>query len=197
MQKGERTRQRIVEKAAVVFNQRGYAGTSMADIMEVTGLEKGGLYRHFQNKEELAVAAFDYAWAESKQWHLKGLEDIPSAVGKLHAMIDNHVDRGSNLPGGCPLLNTAIDADDGNPALHAHARAALREWVSLIEQTLEDGIERGEIVRHTSLCTVASVIVSTLEGSVMMARLEGNRKARQIAREHLHRFLDELLVQPQ
>ena len=61
MNKGEMTRQRIIEEAAPIFNQRGYAGCSMQDVMEATGLEKGGIYRHFESKEELAAEAFKYA----------------------------------------------------------------------------------------------------------------------------------------
>ena len=55
--KKEQTRQRIVAEAAPVFNQRGYAGSSLADLMKATGLEKGGIYRHFSSKEELAGEA--------------------------------------------------------------------------------------------------------------------------------------------
>ena len=61
MSKGEQTRQAIIEKAAPLFNQRGFEGCSMADIMEATGLEKGGVYRHFSSKEELAAAVFRYS----------------------------------------------------------------------------------------------------------------------------------------
>ncbi len=53
--KGERTRQKIVETAAVLFNQRGFAGCSMGDIVEASGLEKGTLYGHFSTKEELRI----------------------------------------------------------------------------------------------------------------------------------------------
>ena len=58
--KGDETRKRIVQRAASTFNVQGYAGTSMSDLMQATGLEKGGIYNHFTNKEELAIAAFDY-----------------------------------------------------------------------------------------------------------------------------------------
>ena len=61
VRKGEQTRQRIVERAAPVFNQRGYAGTSLAELIAATGLEKGGIYNHFASKDELALAAFDHA----------------------------------------------------------------------------------------------------------------------------------------
>ena len=60
MTKGERTRQRIVAAAAPLFNQRGYAASSMSELMAATGLEKGGIYRHFASKDELALAAFDH-----------------------------------------------------------------------------------------------------------------------------------------
>jgi AcrR family transcriptional regulator len=60
MTKGETTRQKIIAQAAPLFNRLGYAGCSMQDIMAATGLEKGGLYRHFSGKEELAEESFRY-----------------------------------------------------------------------------------------------------------------------------------------
>ena len=57
MTKGQQTRRGIVEKAAPLFNQKGYEGTSLSDLMDATGLQKGGIYRHFDSKEELAAAA--------------------------------------------------------------------------------------------------------------------------------------------
>src|SRR5438105_3375693 len=71
MRKGEQTREMILERAAPIFNQQGYAGASLSDIMRETGLEKGGIYNHFRGKEELALAAFDYAiglvWQQIEQ----------------------------------------------------------------------------------------------------------------------------------
>ncbi len=61
MEKGERTRRVIVERAAALFNTRGYFGSSMNELVRETDLEKGGLYNHFSSKEELACAAFDYS----------------------------------------------------------------------------------------------------------------------------------------
>ncbi|NGM90654.1 helix-turn-helix transcriptional regulator, partial [Parapusillimonas sp. SGNA-6] len=60
MSKSENTKQFIVEKTAPVFNTKGYAGTSMNDIMSATGLSKGCIYGNFENKDEVALAAFDY-----------------------------------------------------------------------------------------------------------------------------------------
>ncbi len=60
MRKGEQTRQDIIRKAAPIFNQKGYDGAALSDLMRATGLEKGGIYRHFSSKEALAAEAFDW-----------------------------------------------------------------------------------------------------------------------------------------
>ena len=63
--KGLKTRQRIVEMAAPVFNRQGFAGASMRDLISATGLEKGGIYNHFDSKEQLALEAYDFAMSRS------------------------------------------------------------------------------------------------------------------------------------
>jgi len=116
--KGQETKQEIVRKAAPLFNQKGYAGTSLSDLMDATGLQKGGIYRHFSGKEELATEAFDYSWQKAVSGRLEGVENLPNSVDRLKKMVDNFVDmRAGLVPGGCPLMNTAIEADDGNTVL--------------------------------------------------------------------------------
>jgi TetR/AcrR family transcriptional repressor of nem operon len=90
--RGEATRRRIVEQSAAVFNRRGYAGTSMSELMAATGLEKGGLYRHFASKEDLAAAAFDYAWETASEPRWRGLEDCTSSLEKLLLLVKNFVE---------------------------------------------------------------------------------------------------------
>jgi TetR/AcrR family transcriptional repressor of nem operon len=60
LSKADRTRQFIIETTASIFNTKGYAGTSMSDITEATGLTKGAVYGNFGNKEDVALAVFDY-----------------------------------------------------------------------------------------------------------------------------------------
>jgi TetR/AcrR family transcriptional repressor of nem operon len=60
MSKAERTKQFIVEKTAPIFNTKGYAGTSLNDMINATGLTKGSIYGNFVNKDDVALAAFDY-----------------------------------------------------------------------------------------------------------------------------------------
>src|SRR5262249_51264472 len=131
MRKGDKTRERIIEQAAPIFNQRGYDGASMAELMAATGLEKGGIYRHFNSKEEIAAEAFDYAWRSTFELRTKDLGRVPNRVDRLQKLLRNIVERTPSIPGGCPLLNTAIDSDDGNPVLRARAKDALETYRGL------------------------------------------------------------------
>src|ERR1700760_2334347 len=89
MTKGKQTRQRILAAAAPVFNQHGYEGSSLSELMEVTGLKKGGIYRHFSSKEELAAEAFDFTWQAARRVRLLQLDKNASTGDKLKQLIQN------------------------------------------------------------------------------------------------------------
>lgn len=185
MRKGEATRQRIIAEAAPIFNQKGYAGCSLNDLMEATGLEKGGIYRHFANKEELAREAFRFALAQTVKVRTDHLEDVPGALDKLRRVVQLFVEAPSAVAGGCPLLNTAIDADDGNPELRKLALTGIQDWHARLAAIVETGIASGEIRGDTDPRRIANAIISTLEGALMISRLERNRNALKDARATL------------
>ena len=191
--RGDATRRRILEQSAAVFNKHGYSGTSMSALMAATGLEKGGLYRHFESKEELAAAAFDYAWETVTEPRRRGLEDCATSLEKLLLLVRNFVEPPSRaLPGGCPLLNTAIENDDGNPVLREKARAALNEWRSVIAEIVRDGQRGRELRKDVDPVAVATIVISSLEGAIMFSRLEKTREALFTVGKHLEGYLRSL-----
>jgi AcrR family transcriptional regulator len=192
MRKGEATRQRIIAEAAPIFNQRGFDGCSMQDLMTATGLEKGGLYRHFSNKEDLAAEAFRYALAQNVKVRTEHLDEIPNSLDKLKQVVHLFVELPSAIPGGCPLMNTAIDADDGNPALRDLARKGIQDWRARLVHILETGIKAGEIRRSTDPRRIANTLIATLEGALMISRLENNRNALRDAQSTLDALLTTL-----
>jgi TetR/AcrR family transcriptional regulator, transcriptional repressor for nem operon len=190
MKKGERTRERIIRQAAPLFNQRGYEGSSMQEIMAATSLEKGGIYRHFESKQELAVEAFDYAWAEALRARRHDLDHIENSVDRLIQFIANFVERRGSVPGGCPLLNTAMDSDNGNAVLRARARQALEGWQKFLSEIIASGMRRGEIQANINKAKLANVIISSLEGAIMISRLEQSVDALRDAQTHLVNYLE-------
>jgi TetR/AcrR family transcriptional repressor of nem operon len=192
MTKGEQTRRKIVEAAAPIFNQRGYEGTSLNDLMEATGLKKGGIYRHFSSKEELAAEAFDYTWGAAWKTRQLHLDDKATGVEKLKQLIANFIDHRSPVAGGCPVLNTAVDADDGNTVLRVRVAKALRSWLNRLQDIVKEAQEHGEIREDVDAKTVATLIVASLEGALMISRLQRNDEALRRVESHLNRYLDAL-----
>jgi TetR/AcrR family transcriptional repressor of nem operon len=190
MRKGEQTRQEIIRKAAPIFNQRGYAGAALSDLMKATGLEKGGIYRHFSSKEALAAEAFDYAWRETLDARIHDLDAISNTVDRLKQLVANFVERRGIIPGGCPLLNTAIDTDDGNPILRERAHKALVGWRSYIVSVIRTGIKAREIRPRVDAKKLATLIISSLEGAIMVYRLERTEEALRGVQRHLDNYLE-------
>src|SRR5258708_18429713 len=162
--KGQKTRERIVAEAANLFNQRGFEGSSMSDVMAATGLEKGGIYRHFSSKEELAAEAFDYAWKSAFETRIHDLEQVPNSIEKLKRFIVNFINGRPAVPGGCPVLNTAVEADDGNLLLRDRVRAAWREWRDYLAAIFAAGAQRQEISPGNGAAESAAPINFSLDG---------------------------------
>jgi len=191
VRKGEQTRQEIIRKAAPIFNRRGYDGAALSDLMRATGLEKGGIYRHFESKQQLAAEAFDYAWNLAINTRFEGTEDTANTVDRLKLFVQNFRDRRAGLvPGGCPLLNAAIDSDDGHPQLRRKARRALEYWLERLQSVVEEGKQRGEVRSATDSAELATLIVSTLEGGLMMSRLQRRDDALDFASRYLEEYLE-------
>ncbi|MGD0404193.1 MAG: TetR/AcrR family transcriptional regulator [Candidatus Acidiferrales bacterium] len=192
MTKGEQTRHEIVRKSAPLFNQKGYEGTSLSDLMEATGLQKGGIYRHFSSKEELAGEAFDYSWGKAVSGRLDGIAEVADCVDRLKKMIENFVElRAELVPGGCPLMNTAIEADDGNPALRARAKKALQNWTGRLSKITTEGIKKQEIDHRVDPLKLSQLIIGSLEGASLISRLQKRDEPLRAIKQHLCEYLEQ------
>jgi len=187
MSKGEETHEMILQQAAQLFTRRGFYGSAMSDVMEVTGLEKGGLYNHFKSKDDLALQAFDYAVNLIRQEIASATKDKRNTVDRLLAMMTvfRREAEGYPLAGGCPVMNTAIEADDAHPALRQRAQAAMDEWHQFVRRTVQRGQEKGEIRPEVDGELLSTVMISMMEGGIMQSKLYGNMKHVNQAIEYL------------
>jgi len=198
MAKADETRAKILQQAAVLFNQQGYAGSSMSDIMQATGLQKGGIYNHFTSKQALALEAFDFAFQRCQERFRIALAAKQHAIERLQAILAvfRTFIEDPPIAGGCPILNTAIESDDANPALRDRAQAAMNILRNSIRRTVERGIARGEIQATVEADTVTTVIISTLEGALMMSKLYDDPVHLERAIAHLNDYLCDRLLPP-
>ncbi len=197
MTKGEETRERIIAKVAPLFNQQGYNGASLADIMTVTGMKKGGIYNHFAGKDELALAAFDYNWGLLRERYDQALAAVGnSPTAQLFAAIEVHASFANHPPtaGGCPLLNTAIESDDGHPLLRVRAQEAITYWRTLLKRIVVNGIVAGDFTPTADPEAIATIVISTLEGGVMLSMLYQSPDYLRTAATHLRAYVRTALL---
>ena len=176
--KAERTTAYIIETVAPVFNRHGYVGTSMSDLTEATNLTKGALYGNFENKEALALSAFDYNRklllnAIDKELSIEG-----TAMDRIHSLINFYkkYDIFTLTMGGCPILNVGIDAQHNNKLLAAATKETIKEIEGKIALVFENGVNSGEFKIPVSPLQFAKQLYTILQGSIAMATLTKDRK---------------------
>jgi AcrR family transcriptional regulator len=194
MSKADKTKEYIIEKTASIFNTKGYAGTSLNDLTEVTGLTKGSIYGNFKNKDDVALEAFKYNFSIMSNLFSSEMEKRKTYREKLLVypdVIGNFTE--SRLPkGGCPVLNTAVESDDTHPLLKQQTVFAFNRWKDKIVNILKDGIAFNEFSADIHPEQVALTILALLEGGIMIHKLTDNQKHIEDIMKSLHNYIERL-----
>ena len=154
----------------------------MSDILEATGLAKGGLYGNFGSKEEIAREAFKYSFEKAHDGIVAAAAAKESPLEKLLAICDYHKDYTKNSPvdGGCPILNYSIEVDDTMPRLKKDVRMAVERQLHDLYRVIEKGKRLGEIRKDVNSEKYAALIYSQIEGAIFLAKaLDDHRKLNQ------------------
>ena len=146
--KAERTTAYIIETVAPIFNRQGYIGTSMSDLTEATGLTKGALYGNFENKDALALAAFNYNSSKL----LNALDEVLSVTGN------------------------AMDKLYSLTSFYRDYDIFTREMEGKIALVLEEGVNAGEIRMPVSPLQFAKQFYTMIQGAIAMATIMQDRK---------------------
>jgi AcrR family transcriptional regulator len=176
--KAERTTAYIIETVAPIFNRQGYVGTSMSDLTEATGLTKGALYGNFENKEALALAAFEYSSVKLLQALDEKLNSGGTALQKLFVLTNfyRHYDDFTDKLGGCPVLNVGVDSTYNNTILAAAAREIVRTIEGKIALVLENGVNNNELKLPVTPLQFAKQLYTMLQGAVAMSTITQDKK---------------------
>lgn len=185
--KSDITRQAIIEKSAPIFNIKGYSATTMSDILEATGLTKGGVYGNFESKDQIAIEAFEHSIGKLLEALRFKIKKESTAKDKLFAILGFYKNYSLNplTEGGCPLLNTAIEADDNLPFLKIKAQKALDDLLSGLEIIIQKGVQTKEFKAEIDPQKEATLIFSIIQGGLMMSKLSDNPKILNGLLDHL------------
>ena len=168
--KAELTKLHILETVAPIFNQNGYAATSMSDITNATGLTKGAIYGNFKNKEALAISSFKFTVKKLMTRISNHLELSDSPIQKLFLITDfyrNYYDYSKQL-GGCPVLNIGVDANNQNTLLLKNVKIVIEKIQDQVASIIEQGIEIGEISAEINAMQYAKRLDTMIQGAVFM-----------------------------
>ncbi len=197
MGKAETTKQSIIEKAAVIFNKNGYQRTSMAALSRALGLTKGAIYGNFPDKDTLAVEAFRFSVQNITERFRSQLRPSREPVAKLRAYARLFLTSFDEmaLTGGCPVLNTAADADDAHPRLHAEVRRVLVDWEKSIVAMVNEGKESGALRADADGELFAASFIALIEGGILLAKTVGDKKYLESSVARIDRLIVEMTVQ--
>lgn len=192
MSKAKRTKWYIIEKTAVIFNKKGFTGTSMNNLTSTTNLTKGSIYGNFKNKEEVAIAAFNHNYQNLIKRFGSKLSEKKNSIDKLLVFLDTYEAIYDEIitMGGCPILNNAVDADDTNEALNALSQKAFSDWNKNIKSIIEMGKSNKEIFDAIDADYYADLFVITIEGGLLLAKSTGEKRYFSHAIDHLRKITE-------
>lgn len=170
--KAEKTKQFILETAVPLYNEKGIAGVNIDDVLAATKLTKGCLYGHFENKEDLSGQVIDLALSKISNKIRLVVSQGKSAKAKILAFLDFYKNPiQTTIPGGCPIFNTAVEADDNHPLMKQKVAKVFRTGQAEITAILQQGIDNGEFSDRLDPAVFAFKMVAAVEGGTVMCRV--------------------------
>ena len=195
MRNPQLTKEVIIKHSADLFNSRGYKATSLSDITTATGFTKGAIYKHFKNKEDLeqqALRSLSKQMFDILNTDIKVAVDSQSKLEVVFSFFENYLE---NPPysGGCPLMNSACESDDLDAGLRQQSFGMLVTFKTTIKRIFDNGIKKGQLKKTTDSDELTHLFIATLEGAIMMSKLERNNEALKKCVSYLRKVIDGIM----
>ena len=169
--KGTRTRRNIVEKSLQLFCVKGYYNTSINDILDATGLTKGGLYGHFSSKEDIWYAVYDEALRIWRQVIFKEIHSNASPLERIETFIENDIINklGNDVfGGGCFFHSMLVELSGQSDAMSRHILAGFMQLDGLLCSWLEQADQQGMLMQGLNFKEIANYIIISLNGAAAL-----------------------------
>jgi AcrR family transcriptional regulator len=196
MSKAAKTKQFIIEKTAPFFNIHGFEGTSLSVLQQATGLTKGSIYGNFRDKEEIALEAFKFSMERVRAIMTERMDKEKSAKGKLISLVSFFSEYVFDppIPGGCPLLNNAVEADDSHVTMKKEVAKEIQRTISFIASLVDLGKKNNEFRKDVKSKEVAYVLFSSVEGALMISRVSADDTAMRVVVKNCKNILAQISI---
>ena len=179
--RGRASRERIVERAAELFAERGVTATSLDEVLAAAGAGKSQLYHYFRGRDELVAAAVGLRCAQVLAGLTQALGTASSLADLEQALAgfaDGYEQMG--LPG-CPIGSLAAEVAERNEDARRQAAAAFDAWEKLFADALERMRERGELRADASPAVLATALLASIEGGMVLSQARKDPASLRIA----------------
>lgn len=193
--KGELTRRNITEKSLQLFSVKGYFNTSISDILQATGLTKGGLYCHFKSKEDVWRAVYDDAVS---LWHtvvFKNIRSIADPLERIERTVENVLLNylgGELFDGGCFFVNMLVELSGQSDTMGRHILKGFVGFSKLFQSWLDEADEKGLLKPDLNFREIADFIIITLNGAATLYMSTREKSVPRQANDQLSFFIGQL-----
>jgi AcrR family transcriptional regulator len=193
--KGTLTRQDVIKKSLQIFSVKGYFNTSINDILIATGLTKGGLYGHFNSKEDIWYAVYDEAVTTWRSIVLKDLQKIHDPLKRIEKAVENDMRDylGADVfEGGCFFFNMLAELSGQSSVMTRHILKGFTIFSKLLHVWLKEAQQKGMLKEGLDLKEIADFIVVTLNGAAPLYAAGRDPKVWRQTIHQLHFFIHQL-----
>lgn len=196
--KGFQTRRNIITRSLHLFSVKGYYNTSINDILEATGLTKGGLYGHFKSKEDIWYAVYDEAVSIWRKLVLKNMRDYDDPIERIEKLIEYDMRDylgGDVFEGGCFFLNMLVELAGQSATMNRRILQGYVRFARLMREWLTEAGEKGMLKPGLDYRDIASFIVISLNGASAIYTASRDADIWRQTTEQLKFYLEQLKLQ--
>jgi TetR/AcrR family transcriptional regulator, transcriptional repressor for nem operon len=179
--RGRASRERIVERAAELFAERGIAATSVDEVLAAAGAGKGQFYHYFRGRDELAAAAVGFRCAQVLAGLTEALGGV-SSLAELERALAGFVAgfEETGMPG-CPIGTLSAEVAGRNEEARLQAAAGFDAWERLLAGALERMRQRGELRADAAPAVLATGLLAAIEGGMVLSQARRDMASLRIA----------------
>lgn len=187
----EYDREDVLDNAMQVFWSKGYECTSMQDLVDAMGINRGSIYAEFGDKRGLHLAALDLFYNKEILSMLSPIGQSGSPRSAIRAMFEGIIENAqSGDCRGCMIYNSAVELCPNDEEVTKKVAAGLKKAEDKIYDVLLDARAKGEISDNRDPRSMARFLTNNLNGLRVMSKVSQDRQALQDIVEQTLSILD-------
>ncbi len=195
MQKGEETKERIIDASLELLHRRGYYDTSINDIIDNSGIKKGSLYFHYKSKDALIIEVLNEALERYEKQINEGVKHATASdqiIDMIDAITGYHMK--GDISKGCLFGNMALEIGHDGSDISVLVESIFKRWENQFISLLTQAEKKGEIKLKEPVEVLARMLLASIEGGVLLSKISGDTESLKGCMQFLKAMINERRV---